>query len=1082
MAPVPPVVDFDRSIPVLVRRDEPPPSTLPPTLTRGFLWVIAAAAAVAVLMMLASGLVLGQTGAPALAYALLAAVAVACTRLKPPHLERSLLLLLISASVAMGFAAVRLQWGLSAPALPLQALLVCGLAAVAGWRTGLIYAAVAFATVAGVAWVAPVRVAEPGMPGLLVMLVAHTVQIVAGLVAGGLLSRVVSQAIGAAHKREQRFRRLLTLAADLYWEIDKDYRLLAAGQQGQELRALQAHTGLGALPWELPRFSCDAETLDLLMADLGSRVPFRDLPFTWFNRDGTARSYLASGEPRFDSRGAFKGYWGVARDVTAVHAARAALAATETRYQEIFARIPTPLVLHRQGRVLDANPAALALFGHPDMPAMRGTDILAAYESGESRELARRRLQQLLDMPEGAALSPAVFQLRVGQRTLTVQAAGVRVQAQGGPAVLSIYMDMTERLAAEDIVRRSEAMLTHLVDTSPDLITLTELKTGVYRMVNKTFERVMGWSSAEVVGRSAAEIGIWGNDASRAAFTDALAATGAVTDLPVSFRNRAGGEVSMRVSAARFTMDRLEYMVINARDVTTVERSRMERAAILDNASIGIAVTRDRRFVMTNKHFDQMYGWGPGEIAGTPGSVVWAGEEDYAEVGRMIGPPLARGEAVEFERHTRRKDGSSFLARIRARAVNPAMPADAGTVWIVEDVTERRQFEQALARARDDAEAASRAKSAFLANTSHELRTPLNGMIGLARMASAPGLDEATRARYLSQITDSAQSLAGIISDILDLSKIEAGRLQIEVTRFDLVELLRSLEHTYQTLAGARGLTLSFELEAGLEVPVRGDPLRLRQIVTNYLSNAIKFTERGGVRVRVGRLAGGHLHGAVRVEVIDSGPGIEAEALAQLFKPFTQADQSTTRRYGGTGLGLSICRELALLMGGDVGVESHPGQGACFWAVVPLPEDHSPQPPEPALRSTDSLQGLRVLMVEDNAVNMMIAVAMLEAWGVQVTQAADGREALAAVQRAAGAGTPFDGVLMDVQMPVMSGHEATRELRKMPAARGLPIVALTAAALVTERDEALRAGMDDFLTKPIDAEKLKAVLRKFRKG
>jgi PAS domain S-box-containing protein len=1080
MAPVPPV-DFDRSIPVLVRRDEAPASTIPTALARTFLLVIGALTAAGTLLLLATMTLLPAAGGTALLYALLAAAAFACSRLPARHLEVALLAVLGATSLVLGYAAVQMRWGLAAPGLALQGLLLMGITAVAGLRVGLPCTGVAVAVVGGVAWLAPLRVGEPGTVGPLVLLAMHTLLIGGGLFGGVLLSRVVRQALDAAHKREQRFSRLLSIAADLYWEIDQDCRLVAAGQHGQEVRMLQAHTGLGALPWELPRFACDPDTLDLLMADLGSRAPFKDLPFTWYNRDGTPRSYLASGEPRFDARGAFKGYWGVARDVTAVQTARAALAATETRYQEIFARIPTPLVLHRQGRVIEANPAAQVLFGQPDMAAMVGVDLLAAYEPGESRELARRRMQQLLAMPEGAALQPAVFRLQVGQRALTVQATGVRVQAMGGPAVLSIFMDMTERLAAEDIVRRSEAMLTHLVDTSPDLITLTEYKTGIYRMVNKSFERVMGWASPEVIGRTALEIGIWGNDASRASFVDALAA-GPVTDLPVTFRNRAGNEVSMRVSAARFTRDRLEYMVINARDVTAVERSRMERAAILDNASIGIAVTRERRFVMTNPHFDQMFGWAPGEIIGVPGSVVWAGEEDYAEVGRLVGPPLARGEAVEFERQTRRKDGTSFLARMRARAVNPAHPSDAGTVWIVEDVTERRQFEQALARARDDAEAASRAKSAFLANTSHELRTPLNGMIGLARMAAAPALDDATRTRYLAQITDSAQSLAAIISDILDLSKIEAGRLQIEVTRFDLVELLRALEHTYQTLAAARGLTLAFEIEDGLDEPVRGDPLRVRQIVTNYLSNAIKFTPSGGVRVRVGRLPGGALPGALRIEVIDTGPGIEADALERLFMPFTQADQSTTRRYGGTGLGLSICRELALLMGGDVGVESRPGEGACFWVVLPLPVDRSAPLPESAPRTGDSLEGLRVLMVEDNAVNMMIAVAMLEGWGVRVTQAVDGREALAAVQRAAAAGQAFDGVLMDVQMPVMSGHEATRELRKMPAARGLPIVALTAAALVTERDEALRAGMDDFLTKPIDADKLQAVLRKFRKG
>jgi len=254
---------------------------------------------------------------------------------------------------------------------------------------------------------------------------------------------------------------------------------------------------------------------------------------------------------------------------------------------------------------------------------------------------------------------------------------------------------------------------------------------------------------------------------------------------------------------------------------------------------------------------------------------------------------------------------------------------------------------------------------------------------------------------------------------------------------------------------------------------VVGDALRLRQVLSNYLGNAVKFTTAGGVVLRARRLDGATL----RFEVQDSGPGISAEVQARLFEPFTQADQSTTRRFGGTGLGLAICRELATLMGGRAGVHSQPGAGSTFWAELPLPmADAAPAAPAPAA-AAPSLPGAHVLMVEDNPVNMLIAVALLERWGVTVAQAVDGHEALAAVQNAAAAGHPFDAVLMDVQMPGMSGYEATRALRA--AGQRVPVIALTAAALVSEREEALRAGMDDFLTKPIDAERLRATLARW---
>jgi CheY-like chemotaxis protein len=404
-----------------------------------------------------------------------------------------------------------------------------------------------------------------------------------------------------------------------------------------------------------------------------------------------------------------------------------------------------------------------------------------------------------------------------------------------------------------------------------------------------------------------------------------------------------------------------------------------------------------------------------------------------------------------------------------------------GTIWIAEDVTERRAVEQALARARDEAEAANRAKSAFLANTSHEIRTPLNGLVGLARLARLPNIEEERRARYLQQIDDSAQALSGVISDILDLSKIEAGKLTLETVDFDLRALLESIEHGYSALAEARALALEMTVATGVPRRVRGDPVRVRQVLTNFLSNAVKFTERGGVRVLVRPAAGDRL----RFEVGDSGPGIPADAQSRLFQPFTQADESTTRRYGGTGLGLSICRELATLMGGAVGVDSEPGRGSLFWAELPLPQSeqsglHS------AVGSVEAgqpdLAGLRLMIVEDNPVNMMIAVALLEQWGVDVTQATNGAEAVSGVIAQAEAGQPFDVVLMDVQMPVQGGNEATRVLRRRFDARQLPIIALTAAALTHERDEALAAGMNDFLTKPIDAQRLHDTLQRWREA
>ncbi len=1065
--------DLDRSIPVLVRREDPLPVGPPPQVAQAFVLILAVAAGLAAVLVLLSQANKALAGPVVWAYALLALAGLLCWRAPLAWMGRALTALMVAGVAVMGLAALRLGWGLSTPAFSMLPLMVCVLGVAAGWRAGAALAVMAAATVLALGWMMKTPALPPGWPSPTLLLSAHLVSITAGAAAGAILARLLQRALQSAHKRERRFRRLLSLATDAYWEIDGHYRLVAAGQHDHEVRSLGSHSGLGAVPWELPRFGCDADTLDLLQADLGSRAPFRDLPFTWRNRDGSQRAYLASGEPRFDALGLFKGYWGVARDVTAIQTARAQLQATESRYEELFARIPTPLVLHRHGRVIDANAAGLALFGYPSLESMLGVDMFASFDT-ESRARARGRAEQLSAMAEGAALPVASFQIQVHGKLLTVQGTGVSVSAQGGPALLAIFMDVSERLAAEEAVRRSETMLAHLVATSPDLITLTEVSSGRYAMVNQAFERVTGWTAAEAVGHTSMDLGIWGTQAARDNFDGRLREQGSVVDLPVNFVNKAGVEVAMRVSAAPFVMDRRDYVVINARDVSAGERARLEREAILDNASIGIAVTRQRCFVLVNPHFERIFGWPAGELIGQSGAVVWPSPTDYQDLGQRVGPALGLGEAVEFERAARRKDGSIFTVLMRARAIDPTRPLDGGTAWIAEDVTERRQFEQALARARDDAEAANRAKSAFLANTSHELRTPLNGMIGLARLACGHGLGDEQRQRYLDQIAQTAQSLAAIISDILDLSKIEAGKLLLDSAPFDLGELLRTLAHTYQTLALAKGLQLLVDLDSAVQGAVSGDALRVRQLVTNFLSNAIKFTSQGQVRLHATRTTGG----VVRIEITDTGLGIAAEKLPHLFKPFMQADQSTTRRYGGTGLGLSICRELALLMGGEVGVDSQPGQGSRFWVALPLAPSHAPLPAAPA-PAQGSLAGLRVLMVEDNAVNMMIAVAMLEGWGVTVTQALDGHEALATVQRSALSSEPFHAVLMDVQMPGMSGHEATRALRLTEAGRQLPIIALTAAALVSEREEALAAGMDDFLTKPIDADKLHATIARW---
>ncbi len=933
----------------------------------------------------------------------------------------------------------------------------------------LIGAGVAAAAVGALAWLLPEAWPAP----------ARAVAVAAGaLLALGAaawpLWRAVSASGAAAASANKHLADWLDVTAHAYIELDERGQVLESTSHGEHSLFGAEPPQVGQALWALAQAQLAPEVAQRLRRAVQAREAWPEIELDWADGRGGLRPLSLCGVPRFDALGHFVGHWVLLRDRRAEVHTRDALKATETRFHDLFRRIPQPLVLHRAGIVMDANPAAVALFGHQDLHSMLGSNLLERYAEGDDRERALARLRLVDGLQLGQTLPASEYRLQPAQgKPLIVQVSSAPVDVEDGRATLSIYTDETERREAEQAVQRSEAFLSHLVSTSPDLITLTELATGRYTMVNPAFERITGWTAAEVLGHTSVEFGLWVDHDDRYRLVATLKEHGHAQNFAAGMRIRNGQVLTMLLSAAVFAMDGRDYLVISARDVTAAEQAQLEREAILDNALMGIALTRDQQFILVNPRFEQMFGWPPGVIVGQHGSVVWPTPGDHQAVGREVGPALGRGEQIEIERPMMRRDGSVFLCRLLAKALAGTGPGRGGTIWLAEDVTEKRQVEQALAKARDDAEAASRAKSAFLANTSHEIRTPLNALLGLARLARQPGVDESRRRQYIEQISDSAETLSGILSDILDLSKIEAGKMHLDQIPFDLHGLLRTVHQAYGSLADTKGLEMSVELDSDLPPVVIGDPVRVRQILSNYLNNALKFTESGGIRLSVLWSRARRL----RFEVTDTGPGIDESQQALLFRPFSQVDVSRARRVGGTGLGLSICRQLAEQMGGEVGVVSVPGQGSCFWAELPLPAGD-----DEALDSgssgfgADPISGSRVLMVEDNAVNMMIAVALLEQWGVEVSQAGDGQEAIEAVDRAQARGRPFDMVLMDVQMPGMSGHEATRLLRQRHPPNRLPVIALTAAALVSERDQALAAGMNDFLTKPIDAARLRNTL------
>ncbi len=410
-------------------------------------------------------------------------------------------------------------------------------------------------------------------------------------------------------------------------------------------------------------------------------------------------------------------------------------------------------------------------------------------------------------------------------------------------------------------------------------------------------------------------------------------------------------------------------------------------------------------------------------------------------------------------------------------------------VSIGTDVTARHAAEQALRAAKQAAEAASAAKSEFLANVSHEIRTPLNAILGLSHLLDRNEL-QAEQQALLGNIQLAGRTLLGLVNEVLDLAKIEAGEMTIEAAPFDLLEVLGDLLTLFEPLAADKHLTLTREIPDDIPALLVGDAARVRQIVTNLLGNAIKFTDRGSVHLGVTAVVD-RANECVRLRVFvrDTGIGITREAQARLFLAFSQADTSTTRRFGGTGLGLSIVRHLTALMGGEVGVESRVGEGSEFWVVLglALAPAQAPAKPQPDALVTSSqtatptpaqaprLRGARILVVDDNDINCQIAGAFLRHEGAIVVSCGDGQLALDYL-RAAPNG--FDLVLMDMQMPTMAGDEATRRIRGELGLATLPIIAVTAGALAAERQRAFDAGMNDFISKPFDPESLTQMVQR----
>jgi len=535
------------------------------------------------------------------------------------------------------------------------------------------------------------------------------------------------------------------------------------------------------------------------------------------------------------------------------------------------------------------------------------------------------------------------------------------------------------------------------------------------------------------------------------------------------------------------------------------------RSLVMTVPDIVYRIDPDGRFTFLNEAV-QTLGYQPEELIGRPFSEIMQSadrarssrELALAEVaGKRPGPdgaPRLFDERRTGNRRTAglevrllaRRDGSAGQAGLAGECGHIPVevsscglysapfgkqePVFLGTVGVIRDVSERLVLIEALAAAKETAESANRAKSAFLANMSHEIRTPMNAIIGMGHLLRNSGLTPA-QTEKLDAIVRAARHLLGLINDILDMAKIEAGKLVLQRTEFCVGELLDQACALVEGQARAKGLGLQTSC-SGVPSRLLGDPTRLLQGLVNFAGNAVKFTERGRISLR-SRLVGEYDDQVlIRFEVEDTGIGVGVAEQDRIFGAFDQVDATTTRKYGGTGLGLAITKRLAGLMGGDVGVESTPGKGSTFWfsARLGVPAEVATEPPAAAASDCELLlsrhhRGARILLAEDEPMNQLVTAEMLGNCGLVVDIAASGGEAVAMAQRHG-----YDMILMDLKMPVMDGYEAARRLRQNAATAEIPILAMTANAFTDVQERCLQAGMSDFIAKPVDPPDLFRIL------
>ncbi len=785
-------------------------------------------------------------------------------------------------------------------------------------------------------------------------------------------------------------------------------------------------------------------------------------------RDGTSLPCLMNGNTVWDQSTREMFSFAFLSDISDRVADERKIAAREAQFHALLDATPDPMIIsNSDGMIAMVNQAAEAFFGDPrDRLVGRPFEALVPQARGD--------FVPLQGAPTAGPAERKVYQAVLSDgRTIPVELSFGPISTPEGSVIACSLRDITRRLQIEGELRKAANEQKAIFDAAS--IGIAVIRLDQILRTNAKADSMLGYAHGAQAGKPTRD---WFVDQ---ADYDSIVSEGysrivrgEIYERTFRLRRQDGQAFWASISAKIIDEhDQDKGAVVMITDVTAERRatealrtSNAEQEAILGTATSGIALVTDRHFVRCNNRLLQMLGATEASLLGQSTAVMYEDLNEFRTHEEAY-EQIWQGHASSFEVWLVRSDGSRFWARLTGNAID-RHDQSKGVVWIIDDITMDREAKEAMQMAKEQAEASAKTKADFLSNMSHEIRTPLNAILGMAHLLKKTELAP-RQLDFLSKLQSASQHLLGVINDILDFSKIEAGKVTIEHVPFQLEDVLATVTNLVVEKAADKGLELIVDIDAGVPLALVGDPLRIGQVLVNYANNAVKFTERGEIDLKVSLLEQQGDEVTLQFSVKDTGIGLSEAQVAQLFQSFQQADTSTSRRYGGTGLGLAIAKNLSELMGGAVGVSSQPGLGSTFWFTAKLRKsEHAVS--RVLLRS--ELKDKRVLVVDDNATARRVLHDLLLSLGLQAVEADGGESALRTFDSAVRRGAPFDLLIVDWQMPGMDGFKLARRLHQAHGKQVPPVVMATAYDVDAVRRLDANHLLRDTLAKPVNGSTL----------